>query len=53
MLPSEFLARASSEDVGLLLDYYAAQDEARAKAKANAELLAGADRNAADARERL
>jgi len=53
MLPSEFMARATSLDVGLLQDYYADQAERREKAAQEAEMLASADRNAVEAREKL
>jgi hypothetical protein len=52
-LPSELMATATSVDIGLLQDYYAAQAEARKKAAAEAELLSGADQNASDARRNL
>ena len=53
MLPSELMARATSHDIGALEDYYAALHEARKKARENAELMAGADANADDARRSL
>ena len=50
MLPSEFMSRATSLDVGLLEEYYAAIDAAREKARQDGDLMSAADANAADAR---
>lgn len=53
MLPSELVAKATSYDIGLLQDYYAARAEAQRKARADADLMASADTNADKARRSL
>lgn len=47
------MLEATSQDVALLQDYYAAQADAEATARRNAELCASADKAAQDAKGTL